>query len=176
MTYTTVAAGDPIYAVTINDLIGYGPNRPAGRMVQTVAQTGIANATQTAVTFTTEDYDTHNFHSTSSNTSRVTPTVAGLYTVRGAVSVIGQTDYTFVESTLRFNGATYMAPATRLTPSATTGTLIVPVAASIACNGTTDYFELTFRLTRGGAGTSGTVISLQFASVLEWELSRSATS
>lgn len=167
-----LAAGQIILDSDLQALVERSYLRPTGRLVQTVAQSAIVNATQTAVTFTAEDWDDYNFHDTAVNPSRVTPNRPGKYRVQGAISVAGQTDYTFVEAAYRFNGATFMPPATRITPSATSGTLLVPVSALIACNGTTDYFELMFKLTRGGAGTSGTVISGQFASVLEWVYER----
>lgn len=169
--YANVAAGDPIVASTINDLIGYGPNCPAGRLVQAVAQTGVVNNTTTAVTFTTEVYDTHGFHSTSVNTSRVTPTTEGLYRVKGAVSLAGAADYTSVESAILKNG-TPQAPATRILPGTTSSTIIIPVNIDVDCNGSTDYFEISFRLNRSGAGTGSTAVSSQFASVLEWQLIR----
>lgn len=171
--YANVAAGDPIYASTINDLIKYGPNAYAGRLVQTVAQTGIVNNTMTAATFTTEAYDTGGFHSTSSATSRVTPTVAGIYRVKGAISAGGQTDYLAVEAAILFNGSA-QPPATRFQPGASSQTTLVPASADIDCNGSTDYFEIGFRLNRSGAGTSGTTVSAQFATVLEWSLLRTS--
>lgn len=52
---------------------------------QTVAQT-LANNVWTAVTFGAEDIDTNGGHSTSSNTSRFTCTLAGTYLFVGGVS------------------------------------------------------------------------------------------
>lgn len=168
MAYANIGAGDIILAATINDLIAYGPNKPVGRIRQGTAQSGIVNSTSTAVTFAAADeIDTHGFHDIATNNTRVTPTVAGIYHVTGAVSIAGQTDYTQVQAFLQKNG-TPLAPAHRITPSATANTLVLPVAAKIQCNGTTDYFEIAFNLTRSGAGTSGTAVSSQFASVLEW--------
>jgi hypothetical protein len=169
--YSTVAAGDPINASTINDLIAASINRPSGRLVQAVAQSGIVNNTMTAVTFTTEVYDTNGWHSTVSNTSRVTPTVPGIYRVKGSVAAVGATDYNAVEAVI-LDGGSPVPPATRFQPGVSSQTTVIPVTADVDCNGTTDYFELGFRLNRSGAGTSGTVVSAQFASVLEWTLLR----
>lgn len=141
--------------------------KPVGRLVQAVAQTGITNNTMTAVTFTTEELDTGGFHSTSVNTSRVTPTVAGVYRVHGAVSAIGQVDYASVEVAILVN-ATAVAPATRFNPGSAGQTTVIQAEALVTCNGSTDYFGVGFRLQRASA-TSGTVVSSQFASVLEWE-------
>lgn len=72
--------------VTVNGLITALTGRvtPVAQLRQTVAQS-VANATYVACTFTTEDLDTLNGHSTSSNTSRWTvPTGwAGAYMLSG---------------------------------------------------------------------------------------------
>ncbi len=167
----TVFGGDVILASDINALIAASSERPAGRMIQTVAQTGIVNNTMTPVTFTTEQFDTAGVHSTSVNTSRVTPTTAGIYRVMGSVSISGATDYTAAEVVVLVNGSA-VAPAFRITPSATSNTLVLRATAYVECNGTTDYFEVGYRVARSGAGTSSTAVSSQFASVLEWELTR----
>jgi hypothetical protein len=143
--------------------------RPVGRIVQGSAQSGIVNNTMTAVTFAAADViDTHGQHDPASNNSRVTPNVAGIYDVDGSVAITGQTDYTGVEAVILFNGSA-IAPATRLVPTAVSGTIQIPAKAKVTCNGSTDYFGVGFRLSRSGAGTSGTVVAAQFASTLEWE-------
>jgi hypothetical protein len=87
MTYTNVAAGDPIFASTINDLILYGPAKPMCMLQQQTGQS-ITSTTDTILTYGagSENFDDLNWHSTTVNTSRVTPTIAGRYkvTVRGA--------------------------------------------------------------------------------------------
>lgn len=173
MSYTEVAAGAPIAASTINDLIRYGPNKPAGRIRQGTAQTGIASGANTAVTFAAADeIDTHSFHDTVTNNTRVTPTVAGLYRVHGGVSISGQTDYTQVQGMIGKNGAGFFAPCHRINPGTSSQTLVLPVSAMVQCNGSTDYFELYFSATRSGAGNVATAVSSQFACALEWELIR----
>ena len=147
-------------------------SKPAGRMVQTVAQTGIANNTITAMSFTTEDLDTDNAHNTVTNNTRVTPTRAGWYRVHGSVAFTGQTDYTALEALIRTGGSLSLPPAGRMQPSATSTTLLVPCTALVFCNGSSDYFELCYRAVRSGAGTSSTVVSVQFATVLEWVYER----
>jgi hypothetical protein len=172
VTYTEVAGGDPILAATINDLIRYGPNKPCGRIRQGTAQTGIVNTTTTAITFAAADeIDTHNFHDTVTNNTRVTPSVAGIYIVKGGVAVAGNTDYTQVQAFIQKNGAA-LAPAHRITPGATAVALVLPVSAEVQCNGTTDYFEIAYQATRSGAGTSSTSVSTQLTSVLEWTWDR----
>lgn len=171
MSYTEVAGGDPILAATINDLIRGTLNRDSGRLVQTVAQTAIVNNTMTPATFTTEDRDTGGYHSTVTNPSRVTPTVPGVFEVKGSISCSGASDYTSIEVVILKNG-TATPSAFRMQPGASSQTTVVPVSGDVECNGSTDYFEIAFRLVRSGAGTSGTTVSSQFASTLEWKYSR----
>lgn len=168
----TVYGGDVIYASDLNTISDATVGKPVGRIRQGTAQTGIVNTTATAITFTaTDEIDTAGIHDPATNSSRVTPTKAGAYQVRAAVAFAGQTDYTVIQVYIAKNG-TALAPATRITPSASSQTLVVPAAATVDCNGTTDYFEVYMVATRSGAGTTSTVVSVQFASVLEWEYSR----
>lgn len=166
-----VAAGDEITAADLTALEDLTINGPIGRLIQTVAQTGIASNTATAITFTTEDIDSHGFHDTGSNTSRVTPTIAGYYRVHGSVSLAGATDHTIVEAFIRKNGATGMPPAFRLATTFGNQTLVFGATALVEVNGSTDYFEICLRATKT-AGTIATVISSQFASALEWTLAQ----
>lgn len=61
------------------------PNQPRAQMTQTVAQS-IPNNAFTAMTFSTEEFDSHNGHSTSLNTSRYTAQRAGKYVFNGGPS------------------------------------------------------------------------------------------
>lgn len=162
-----MAAGDKALWSDVDEFIA----GPSGRLVQTVAQTGIFTATITPITFTTEDQDPYGYHSTSVNTSRVTPTVAGWYRVSGGVAYAGATDYTVIEAFIRENGSVGVPPAHRVTPSTTSQSLVLPVSAKVPCNGSGDYFEICLRASKT-AGTISTVVSSQFTSVLEWEYDR----
>jgi hypothetical protein len=116
--------------------------RPVCRVVANAVQS-IPDNTQTAITFGQEDIDTHGAHSTSSNTSRVTPTVAGIYDARGTIHLSARGDYTAVNVIIRKNGTTNIAPAER----AGNNTAIVAsswaTSVLIDMNGTTDYLEIT---------------------------------
>lgn len=171
MTYATVAAGDPIYASTINDLIGFGPNKPIGRLVASGTQS-IPDATQTAITFSTEDLDSSNFHSTSSNTSRVTPAKAGWYRVKGTYFCGASADYATVDCAIGKNGTT-IAPADRRTFSTAatqvSNALSAQCEAMVSCNGSTDYFELIAFQDNAANVAKNTNQSSRFSSVLEFE-------
>jgi hypothetical protein len=67
--------------IDANDLVN-AVLPPLAMLRQTAAQT-LTTGTYTAVLFDTEDFDSHNGHSTVSNTSRYTAVTAGVYEVSG---------------------------------------------------------------------------------------------
>lgn len=80
-------------APTSNDLLGWNATNkwwepkssvPAARAYNS-ANIAISNATNTALTFDSERWDTDTIHSTSSNTGRLTATTAGKYLIVGQV-------------------------------------------------------------------------------------------
>jgi len=168
VSYTNVAAGGKIYASTINDLIRYGPNKPRVRLVASGTQS-IPDATQTALTFSTEDVDPDGFHSTSSNTSRITPTVAGLYLFMGTYFTAGNTDYVTVDICVAKNGSGTSAPAERRNFSTTatqvSNALSVQCSSILEANGSTDYFELF--VFQDSAGSKSTNQSQRFSSTFQ---------
>ena len=160
MAYSTVATGDRILASTINDIIQYGLNRPTVRLVQSAAQS-MPDNTQTALTFTgTEDIDTHGFHDPTTNSSRITPNVAGLYVFWGAYYTGAATTPVSIDCCLRKNAATATATGSR----DTLGTIATSswAEAVFEMNGTTDYVELVGLQDSSGAVNSN--VSLRFTS------------
>lgn len=135
-----------------------------GRLVQTVAQS-IPDATLTALTFTTEAYDTGGFHDLVTNTSRVTPNKPGYYAFRGSYFSAAITTPVTMDASFRANGSTSYAPGARTVPPS--GNAVSrETFALIACNGTTDYVELM--AFQDSAGAVNTNVSSRFSSVLEW--------
>ena len=57
---------------------------PLTCLSKAAAQSIPASGTQAAITFTTEDTDTLNWHSNVTNTERITPTIAGWYQVNAS--------------------------------------------------------------------------------------------
>ncbi|MEV0902885.1 hypothetical protein [Actinoplanes sp. NPDC049802] len=141
--------------------------KPIGRATQTVAQ-ALPDATFTAITFTAEDYDTHGFHSTSTNTSRITPTVAGYYRFTGTVTWEGQTTGVGLDAHFRLNGTTSIAGAVRI--PGTTTIAAQQLTVTVAMNGTTDYIELMGR--QDSAGSDNTQVNPPLTSAVEWEYVR----
>lgn len=166
-----VAAGDPVLSSDITTLEDYTTSKPIGRLVQTVAQSVTSGAALAGITFTTEDIDTHGFHDTAVNNTRVTPTVAGYYLVTAGLAMTGRTDYTNIEISVARNG-TGLASATRITPGAINQTQVLQATALVTCNGTTDYFEAVVRQANSAAAAANTAVSVQFSSSLTWTFQR----
>lgn len=138
-----VAAGNKTYASDVNAAQSASSAKP---LVHLVAQSGqsLSDATTTAITFGSgsEEIDTHGFHDTSSNTSRITPTVAGYYRFYGAVFFPGATDYSNMQCWIRKNGTTSLYPAARRENLASNQAISLLCSSVAFMNGTTDYAEL----------------------------------
>jgi len=149
--------GDIIYAVDINAIYEASVDRPACILQQTVSQS-IPDNTTTAITFTTETLDTHGFHSTSSNTTRITPTVAGWYRFHGVVWAPSLGTYATVVAGISKNGTTQTSPERHATPP-TSGSFTDTVGGTYSANGTTDYFELTMLQDNTANSAQNTLVS-----------------
>lgn len=105
------------------------------------APQSIPDNTLTALSFGAENLDSHGFHSTTVNPTRVTPTIAGIYRVYASLFLAGRTDYATVKLVTRKNGA-------ELAPCASWGNLDNAVTHGfsytglVVMNGTTDYVEI----------------------------------
>lgn len=102
--------------------------------------TGIANATWTAVTFNSEEFDTDAFHSTSSNTSRLTipAGLGGTYSVKAQVS-FGLSATGFRQIRIYKNGTLYKASG-EFIPSASI--YVAPTMSTDMTLTAGDYIEL----------------------------------
>lgn len=165
------ASGDPVRATDVTAVSDLTTSRPLVRLVQQTGQNAADNIT-IAITFGagSEDIDTHGFHDTAVNTSRVTPTVAGYYECKGSVVFAARTDYRIMDGFFRKNGATIIAAGGRRSENgATTSTYQVAGAifATVSFNGTTDYIELLGVQTNALAATPLTSVSGAGSSVLE---------
>lgn len=139
-------------------------DKPIGRISRTTAQ-ALADNTFVAIQFATEDYDNKGYHSTSVNTTRVTPTQAGYYQFRGGGLFEAQTTPTFSDVVLRKNGTDLLPPGARMAGATSAhGTVTF---ATIDMNGSTDYIELVMR--QDSAGADNTNATTPFIPVLEWE-------
>lgn len=117
--------------------------RPIVRLIQAAAQS-INDNTHTALTFGTGAtvIDTHNFHSETTNNTRVTPNVPGWYEVSGSYATVAGADYLSLQGSIRLNGSN-LAPDARTGPNATSATRSTSAGpVLVPCNGTTDYIEI----------------------------------
>lgn len=177
MTYSDVAGGDIILASTINDLIRYGPAKPICWLQQQSGQS-VSSGGSSALTFGSgsEIFDDLNWHSTSSNTSRITPTIAGRYKVTGKLVWAFNTTITSTGLILRKNGSTTIDASGNHKPNATNNvaTLGGEVTAYVDMNGTTDYVEILAQQTSSGAASQTTNAASSGYSSLMVELERAA--
>lgn len=116
------------------------------RITKASAQT-IATGTETAVTFTTEDFDTNGMHDTGSNTSRITIQTAGKYLVTGQINWTANATG-FREAILRVGGSTVIASDNRNNIGASFNTAIHVTAIYSFAAG--DYVELVGYQNSGG--------------------------
>jgi len=112
------------------------------------ANVSITNNTVTAVTLNSEHFDNGDLHSTSSNTSRLTAPITGVYMIGGhvrfAANSTGRRD-----AFLRINGTTQIAYTVEPAPHASIDTYLNPV--SLYQLTAADYVELCVLQNSGGA-------------------------
>lgn len=147
----TISAGMRLTPYRLNTLIF--SNKPAVRLILGGSNQSFANTTQAAINFATsngsiEAYDTHNIHSLSSNPSRITPTVAGIYAVNG--TILWESNASGDRRAYIGKNGTAGAPVSRRFGSSG-GSLTCEVYREIECNGSTDYIELYGYQSSGGS-------------------------
>lgn len=157
-----VAAGAKIIAADI-PLEEY----PVGRMIQTVVQS-IADAVITALSFTTEEFDTHGQHDPVTNNTRITPNIPGYYEFTGTYYSAAPTTLANMDAFFRKNGTGSPPSGDR----GNDGTIAQSKTARIMqpMNGTTDYIE--FCAFQDSAGAVNTNVSSRFSSYVEWKYLR----
>jgi len=148
-TYLTQTSASTTYLTQVSASSTYVSKTtiPAFRLYQSTPQT-ITTATNTALLFDSEDLDTDNGHSTVTNTSRYTATVAGWYMVTGTLQIAHNTTGNRIVF-IRKNGSTTINQVGRQTSSAT-NTLGLQIGTMVYLNGTTDYLELMAFQSSGG--------------------------
>lgn len=167
----SLAAGQIATETDIQAILNASSEKPVVKLIQTVAQTMTDNAADAALTFTTgsTDIDTHSFHSESSNTSRITPSIAGIYRFRGTMVLAAITTAVTIGAVIAKNG-TAQAPRARIGPNSTASQRTVSVETILSMNGTTDYAEiLGFQ---DSAGNVATTVGSSFTSTFECEYLR----
>mgnify|MGYP001607309471 CR=1 FL=1 len=113
-----------------------------GARVYNSANISIPNATLTDLTFDTERFDRGGFHSTVSNTGRLTIPHAGTYYVGGSIGLTAGTDYSEAFLYIRLNAGAIIIGANGFTP--TTGNVLPRITVSTLWSfAASDYVVLT---------------------------------
>lgn len=117
----------------------------------------LSDGTVTQIAYTTEITDAFNWHSTSTNTSRITPTIAGVYLVTMAINDVSGSTTRALQGVYK-NGAATSVPIFM----DTTGIFDdFTVSGYVTANGTTDYFQHTALVT-GASKTAKAQFSMQW--------------
>jgi hypothetical protein len=164
------AAGDTIFAIEIQDLINATIAKPLVKLRAGASAQSFADNVAAPVQFgaSTEVVDTHNYHDTVTNNTRVTPTKAGWYRCTGIVWIGAGTTTLQIYAGIYKNGAA--ENINRVKPAATATACSADVEAVVSLNGSGDYVELygfqddsggTARTVTTGAGTA-CVLEVEF--------------
>lgn len=162
----TIEVGDLVTAELLDLML----NPPTVHLVAAATQSHGNNATN-AMAYGTGStvLDTHDYHSESSNNTRITPTRAGIYKVNAKAMWTTDTDYLILDTILRMNGSSIVGGSSgRESYGAATGASFKSVQTGdiyIPFNGTTDYVEQLVVQTNTNAGANNTASSAQFSSV-----------
>lgn len=137
--------GDRVLAMSVGNTWEVVANanqaKNPGCVLMDTSGQGLAAAADAVILFETEVSDPYNFHSTVSNTGRITPTIPGVYTFNGVFAVPSRSGgYSLLSCIIRKNGNDIML--TRLDFAGSGGSKQIPISVTEYANGTTDYFEL----------------------------------
>lgn len=141
-TFGTWSSGDVLTAADLNT------GMPA--CVLRKSSQSIPNATITTFTFGSgeEVHDPYDWHSTATNTDRITPDIAGIYLVVFNMNNVAGSMSGRLLIAIRKNGTDF--GRFDVTPTAVEGATVTGI---INANGTTDYFDCFAFQSSGGAKT-----------------------
>lgn len=164
-------AGGIVQSVDITAVTALTTARPLVRLIQQASQS-FAASTSAALTFGSgsEDIDTHNFHDPSSNTSRITPTVAGYYRVSATLWLTTSTINNVNFQVFVAKNGSIIPPGYRLNFTGGSAVRSVSCSSIVSANGTTDYFEAIGQ--QATAGAISTQVGGGVNSVMEAEFLR----
>lgn len=136
------------YADSITETVfsSYPEVTPSARVYNNAA-IKIANASNVALTFNSERWDTDAIHDTTTNTGRLTCKTAGIYNIYGSVQFAASaTGYRYL--LIRLNGSTFIASHGHTEVEAIVEDMSISTEYSLAVN---DYVELMVHQNSGGA-------------------------
>lgn len=157
-----VSAGRRTNSSDVNAIIAGTIEKPLC-ILRKATVTNVANNGQ-VLSWDIEDRDTHGFHDTGTNPSRVTPNVAGWYritaTVHWASNATGRRAVA-----INFNGGS--ARYGQIIPGSSAGNLGVTETRTLLANGTTDYFEVFAYQNSGASLDTADIVGTVFEVVFE---------
>lgn len=130
---------------------GTGLEWSGGQMTRVYASVNISIASGAVITWNSETVDDGTWHSTSSNTSRITPGVAGRYRATAYIKHSSATNYFFYTVAFRVAGSTYVAKDVRTTGSDVPNEVVISCPLILTAS---DYVEVYIE---NNAGASLTV-------------------
>ena len=162
--------GDEVTADLLDDLT-YKP------MTQLEGQsnTNLTSGNNIAVPFSagSEVYDDEGWHDTTTNNTRITPTIDGRYRVSGRGVLTANLNCTAVATLIQKNGATVAATGNHKPNGTNNIALMAPFLETwLDMNGTTDYVELILNQTSAAAATQTTNNTASGRSTLIVQLDR----
>jgi hypothetical protein len=137
--------------------------RPIVRLIQMSAQ-GFTSSSAAALTFgaSSEDADSHNYHDTVTNNSRVTPTKAGWYTCRVTASFgTPSSAFTQIAVAPAKNGTRVDGQVVSRPDAANIAGAGAQSTALIYCNGIGDYVEGYVQQNSSGSQNTNTTATLR---------------
>jgi hypothetical protein len=122
----------------------------------------VPSGVNTAVAFASEVLDPLNWHSTSTNNTRITPNIAGFYLVTMQLNDINGAGQSRAALSLTKNGAEITGVRIRMDTTGEDDDFAL--AGYVQCNGTTDYLEMSvLQVNSGGASRTITArFTVQF--------------
>lgn len=132
----------------------------------------LADNTLTALSFGSENYDSHGFHSTSVNPTRVTPSIPGIYRFVMSGYVAAAVDYTSIRVVVRKNGSSQFNPAWFWGNQVNSVQHGGQVTGMLEFNGTTDYIEMCIQQDNTANAARNAIASNPAICMLELEYVR----
>lgn len=130
---------------------GGAANVFSGARVYNTSNITIASATDVALTFNTERYDTDSYHSTVTNTGRLTVPVTDYYTIGASIRINMASTGTVARAWLRLNGSTsIVTQGLGVTGASQDNNWINLKTDYLLTAG--DYVEVVCRISSGGSG------------------------
>jgi len=147
---------------TTNEAVNFANTAYVCRVYNDATQSINSGGSPTALVMPKELNDSYSWHSTSVNTSRITPTIAGWYLATGNVQWAANANGTR-RLDLAVNGASVCTVESLGSASSATGQTVSTV---IYANGSSDYYEILGYQNSGGAISTNVSASYNYFTMI----------